>query len=177
MFLETLLTWLMLSVVVAAAGGASRASEYASHPPTRSLPVASTRPATAGPAYYVDARQGNDAQAGTLDRPWRTLQHAADRLRAGDTLYLRSGTYYEHVLLTVSGQPGRPVTIRAYPGELAIVDGGLREFFEQPAEAWQPCPGGADGEFWSRATYPELGGRAGETNVLGNFGYSLVPLH
>ncbi len=33
------------------------------------------------------------------------------------------------------------------------------------------------GEFRSTATYPDLGGHDEQTNVLGHFGDSLVPLH
>lgn len=151
--------------------------QFRSHPPMRPLPVAAERPRGAGPALFVDALRGDDAGDGSETRPWRTLGHAAARLRAGDTLYLRGGTYYEHVTVQARGTAKQPVTIRAYPGELAILDGGLREFFENPAAAWEPVVDGADGEFRSVKTYPGLGTRPEATNVLGNFGDSMVPLH
>jgi hypothetical protein len=153
-------------------------ARFASHPPMRPLPVASQRPlATAGPSRFVDPHRGSDDQDGTAARPWKSLGHAAEQLRPGDTLYLRGGTYYEHVALTVASTAEKPITIRAYPGELAILDGGLREFFESPAQAWEPCPDGVPGEYRSVKTYPDLGGAEGQTNVLGNFGDSMVPLH
>ncbi len=112
---------------------AQQTSQYQSHPPLRPLPEASSRPTAAGPGRYVDAVKGNDANDGTREQPWQTVSHAVRQLSAGDTLYLRGGTYYEHVKLTQSGQPGQPITIRSYPGELVILDGGFREFFENPA--------------------------------------------
>ena len=35
----------------------------------------------------------SDANAGTLAAPWRTLSFAVAQLYAGDTLFLRGGTY------------------------------------------------------------------------------------
>lgn len=148
-----------------------------SHPPMRPLPVASSRPLADTPTRFVDALNGDDAAEGSQGRPWRSVSHAVTRLSAGDTLCLRGGTYYEHVTVRNRGTREKPITIRSYPGELAIIDGGLREFFEAPEAAWEPTPNGAPGEFQSSRSYPELGGREGSTNVLGNFGDSMVPLH
>ena len=91
-------------------------------------------------------------------------------VQPGDTLYLRGGTYYECVTLTVAGTAGKPITIRSYPGEVAILDGGIREFYEDPANAWEPFPQGAEGEFRSKKSYAFGGG-------FGNFGDSMVPFH
>ncbi|GEM_PF-292055 len=152
-------------------------AEVQSHPPMRPLPVVSQRPMSNGPAHFVDAVRGDDQQIGSRTRPWKTLQHAVSQLSLGETLYLRGGTFYEHVNVTIRGTWRQPVTIRSYPGELAVIDGGLREFFDSPADSWEPVADGAAGEFRSTRAYPELGGRAGSTNVLGNFGDSMVPLH
>lgn len=62
-------------------------------------------------------------------------------------------------MLTRSGSKEAPITIRAYPGELAIVDGGLREFAETPEAAWEPFADGAEGEFVSTRTYAALDNR------------------
>jgi hypothetical protein len=53
---------------------------------------------------------------------------------------------------------------------LAILDGGFPEFRENPAEAWEPCPEGAEGEFRSRREYP------GRDRVAGNFADNTVLL-
>src|SRR5262249_59640676 len=110
---------------------------------------------------------------------WKTINHALKQLKPGDTLYLRSGTYYESVGVGVSGRADSPITIRSFPGELAILDGGLREFFEKPADVWEPFRGGAEGEFRSVQTYPGRAGKGARRDVyaLGNFGDSMVPLH
>ncbi len=158
-----------------AAQAADDSPVYASHPPTRPLPVPHQREMTKGAKYFVDARQGSDQNSGTQAAPWQTLAHGSAKLQPGDTLYLRAGTYYEHVEITCSGNAEQPITIAGYPGEIAVIDGGLREFFEQPQTAWEVCPDGVPGEFRSAKTYPELG--AGGVSVMGNFGDSMVPLH
>jgi len=168
---------------------------YPSHPPMRPLPQASKRLLASGIAHFVDARTGNDSHEGSGERPWKTVQYAVRRLTPGDTLYLRGGTYYERVTLTESGQPDKPITVRSFPGELAILDGGIPEFHENPKEAWEPFVGGAEGEYVSKKTYPEFDRRRIEVQfisdgwepfygieserplVLGHFGDSMVPLH
>ena len=130
-----------------------------SHPPIRPLPVASTRPLGDGPALYVDAKRGSDQGDGSDAKPWKTLTHAARQLKPGDTLCLRGGTYHEHATISARGTESKPITIRSAPGELAVIDGGLREFYEAPATAWETYPDGAVGEFRSVKASPELGRR------------------
>src|SRR5262245_38465358 len=106
---------------------------FRSHPPARPLPAPSDRPLADGPKRFVDPARGDDGNAGTDRAPWKTLAGALRRLKPGDTLYLRGGTYYEKVSLTRSGTPEAPITIASHPGELAVIDGGVREFLEKPA--------------------------------------------
>lgn len=161
---------LLSAMLFGSALPAQDASSFKSHPPLRPLPEPSSRPLAPGPGSYVDAAKGSDANDGSRERPWRTLTHAVKQLQAGDTLYLRGGTYYEHVRLTKSGHPDKPITIRSFPGELVILDGGYPEFFESPADAWEPVGEGAKGEYRSKKSYSDLGAGGG------NFGDSLVPL-
>jgi hypothetical protein len=121
-----------------------------------------------GPARFVDAKIGNDQNDGSKSKPWKTLRHAVSSLKAGDTLYLRGGTYYESVAISLEGTPGKPVTIRLFPGELVIVDAGHRPFYESPGTAWEPVENGAPSEFRSRNSY-KTGGN------FGNFGDSMIP--
>jgi hypothetical protein len=183
------------TLVVSCGAWPLAAAEPVSHPPLRPLPEPSDRPPGDGPAFYVDAAGGDDEAAGSREQPWRTVQRGLRQLAPGETLYLRGGTYYEHVDVPRSGEEGRPITLRSFPGELAVIDGGLREFFESPRTAWQPFPGGAEHEYVSTRTYPELAARpivsAFVPNawepfhgiedqrplVLGHFGDSMVPLH
>lgn len=149
---------------------------FRSYPPTRPLPVAPDRPAAKGPVVYVDGQRGNDNADGSRDKPWKTIQHAVDQLKPGQTLYLREGTYYENVMMTHGGESGNPITIRSHPGELVTIDGGLREFFKNPASAWEPLTDGAPGEYQSTSKYPGLGSRADAVNLLARFGDSLIPM-
>jgi len=72
--------------------------------------------------YYV-ATWGNDAWVGTKDRPWATVKHAADVMVAGDTTYVRHGTYNEPntITLDADGTEARPITVKAYPGETPVL--------------------------------------------------------
>lgn len=157
----------LLALSLAPAAGRQ---EPRSHPADRPLPAPSRRPLASGPTYFADSSRGDDANDGSEAKPWRTLARAQKALRAGDTLCLRGGTFYEAVGWTASGTAENPVTLRSHPGELAIIDGGFREFFEAPADAWEPAPGGAEGEFRSRKAHPGL------ERALGNFGDSWLPL-
>ena len=171
---------LVLVLCLLACRSLAVAGGVASHASMRALPVASSRPLAAGPAYYVDPVRGDAAGDGSAKKPWKTIEAAVKRLKAGDTLYLRGGTYFESVTVALAGTAAAPITIRSAPGELAIIDGGLREFEEAPKAAWEPVADGAPGEFRSVHAFPAIrkdsdGGRG--VWVLGNFADSMVPLH
>ncbi len=71
---------------------------------------------------YV-ANTGDDSNAGTQASPWRTVQHAADTVRAGSTVNVRGGVYEELVSINRSGNASDGfITFRSYPGETAILD-------------------------------------------------------
>jgi hypothetical protein len=149
------------------------AAEFVSHPPIRPLAEVSKRAKVEGPAKFVDAAKGEDANDGSEAKPWRTINHALPQLAPGDTLYLRGGSYFENVYCAVAGTPEKPITIRSYPGELATIDGGLPEFQRDPAAAWEPVPpgeGGVEGEYRSTAAHKNL------RDVVGLFGDSNVGL-
>src|SRR5213080_3956772 len=48
-----------------------------------------------GRSYYASPH-GSDADSGSIDKPWRTVNYSVAQLSTGDALYLRGGTYYEH---------------------------------------------------------------------------------
>ena len=139
---------------------------WRTHPPMRPLPTVNQRERAGTAERFVDAAKGNDTAAGTEAAPWKTLAHALRQLKPGDTLYLRGGTYYEKVALTRSGTAEAPITIAGSPGELVILDGGLREFFENPAESWEPLAGGIEGEYVSTKTYFDADTRRVPTQFL-----------
>ncbi|MBN2698416.1 MAG: DUF4990 domain-containing protein [Bacteroidales bacterium] len=80
---------------------------------------------------------GSDAGNGTMEDPVGSLQKAQSLVNAGDTVYIRGGTYFitendisrvEQNLfacvtfLDKSGQPGRRIHYWAYPGEQPVFD-------------------------------------------------------
>jgi len=96
------------------------------------VPASLARSNAASGASYFVAPNGNDANPGTSDRPWRTIQKAANTVAPGSTVYVRGGVYNEKVMMNVSGAPGQPIVFQSYPGETAIIDGsGLT-----PPEGW-----------------------------------------
>ena len=185
----------ILVVMLLALSAAAANSKTKSHPPQRPLPKARDGVLTRGPTYYVDRTRGDDTNDGSIGKPWKTMQHGVRRLTPGDTLYLREGVYYETVYLTRSGLAESPITIASYPGELPILEGGLREFVESPATSWEPVKNGPSDEYVSTKTYPDandrqtphqflpgawepMWGREDQRPLtLGHFAHSMVPLH
>lgn len=87
-------------------------------------------PAEADPRTYYVAVNGSDRNPGTRKAPFRTITKGLTTLRAGDTLFIRGGTYTEHVggprdgfILAAPGRPGARVLVSAYKGERVVVKG------------------------------------------------------
>lgn len=78
--------------------------------------------ASNGAIYYV-APNGDDSSPGMFNQPWKTIQKAANTLTAGDTVYIRAGTYHEMVEPQNSGSAGNYITYIAYPGDLVTING------------------------------------------------------
>lgn len=76
-----------------------------------------------GRTYYV-APNGSDAGDGSLAKPWATPQQAAAQAQAGDTVYLRAGTYAltEPLRLANSGTESAWITWSAYPRARVVLD-------------------------------------------------------
>jgi hypothetical protein len=91
------LTSLLLAAIVLSAGTAHAA-------PLRTLYVAPT---------------GSDSADGGPITPWRTLQRAANLVRAGDLVIVRAG-HYAGFNLTTSGTAANPIVFSADPG--VVVD-------------------------------------------------------
>jgi uncharacterized protein YjdB len=84
--------------------------------------------------YYVSVI-GNNNNEGTYNQPWATWQKAFDKALAGDTVFIRGGTYYSSGTNTQptiapyaytphghSGTKEKPICFFAYPGETPILD-------------------------------------------------------
>lgn len=78
--------------------------------------------ASAHAAYYV-ATSGSDSNPGTEAAPPRTIAKASQRLAAGDTLFIRAGTYAESIndgilgFVFRDGTSSADTRYAAYPGE------------------------------------------------------------
>jgi Protein of unknown function (DUF1565) len=81
-------------------------------------PVAAAKTHT----YYV-ATTGNDAAAGTIGAPLRSINNALAKTVPGDSVIVRAGTYSEKVAFPKSGRLEKLITLKAYAGERAIIDG------------------------------------------------------
>jgi len=81
-------------------------------------PLAST-----ASTYFV-ASNGSDVGPGTINRPWATINHAAENANAGDMVVVRGGHYIlpAQVRPRSSGRSGAWITFIGYPGEVPILD-------------------------------------------------------
>lgn len=86
--------------------------------------------------FYVSP-DGNDQGPGTIERPFRAIERARDAVReingdmCGDiVVYLREGTYQIDRTIEFteqdSGTNGFRVIYQAYPGENAVISGGVQ---------------------------------------------------
>ncbi|MBX3332145.1 MAG: right-handed parallel beta-helix repeat-containing protein [Nitrospira sp.] len=76
-----------------------------------------------GATYYVSL-SGNDSNPGTQSKPFKTFAKAVQPLRAGDTLYIRGGTWTQQLDLmkyNTSGTSGKYIKIAGYPGETVTI--------------------------------------------------------
>jgi hypothetical protein len=85
--------------------------------------------------WYV-APHGEDMATGSIEKPFATIQRAQDSAAAGDTVFIRGGTYrmtqaqlarrrglYARItVLDKSGTPELPITYRAYADEKPVFD-------------------------------------------------------
>lgn len=70
--------------------------------------------------YYVSG-SGSDSNPGTFGQPWRTIDHADQVASAGDTVYLRAGTYGARgaqTIIDATGTKAAPISWLGYPGDL-----------------------------------------------------------
>ncbi|MEI7728483.1 MAG: DUF4990 domain-containing protein [Verrucomicrobiota bacterium] len=87
-------------------------------------------------ANFFVAPTGNDANAGTQEKPFASIQRAQDAVAAGDTVFIRGGTYvmvesqiakkyriWAYVtLLDKSGTQDKPIRYWAYEKETPVFD-------------------------------------------------------
>src|SRR5512143_4076417 len=84
--------------------------------------VVASMPAVAG-SWFVSTA-GNDLWPGTIDSAFATIPRAVTAAVAGDTIYVRGGTYAYAATITLSksGTSGNRYYLFAYGGERALLD-------------------------------------------------------
>jgi hypothetical protein len=89
--------------------------------------------------FYVDLN-GNDSNPGTLNKPWATINHAAEVVKAGESVYIRGGTYRvnQQIRAKNSGTKIAWIVYSAYPGEQVIID--ARDIQVGPPVGTPPFP-------------------------------------
>jgi hypothetical protein len=68
----------------------------------------------AGTTYYVDGDRGDDANPGTLEKPWQTPSHALSRVSPGDGVVFRAGIYRvgeSGLTFGISGESWQKMTV------------------------------------------------------------------
>jgi len=78
--------------------------------------------AQTGSTFYV-SKSGSDSNSGSFTAPWLTIQHAANSVTAGATVYVEAGVYNESVTFPASGTDSNYITFINYPGQTAVIDG------------------------------------------------------
>ena len=75
-----------------------------------------------GPREYYVAENGSDDNPGTIDAPIRNASILVNKLKAGDTVIYRQGTYDGIFVMQYKDfSDGAPVTFRSYEGEEATL--------------------------------------------------------
>ena len=78
----------------------------------------------AGASYYVSTT-GSDTSVGSEAAPFKTISKAAQVAAAGDTVYVKAGTYAERVTFSKSGTSGSPIAFRAFGSDLVRFTDGF----------------------------------------------------
>ena len=81
-----------------------------------------------GSSWYV-APNGTAAGDGSLALPWdlgTALSGADGRVKPGDTIYIRAGTYRGLWVSQLNGTPEAPIKVRAYQRDHVILDGYMK---------------------------------------------------
>src|SRR5205085_6942672 len=78
-------------------------------------------------ADWCVPRAGTPDGTGSKARPLdlKTALKGPSRIQPSDTIWLRDGIYPGTFVCSLRGQPGRPITVRQYPGERATIDGAV----------------------------------------------------
>ncbi len=114
---HTLRSILAASVLVAAVVSSARAAEY-----------------------FVDQKHASasDQNAGTEDKPLKTIPAAVKLAKPGDTIWVKAGQYEEAIRLETSGTLQHPITISAWKDDRVRIGSVLGDL--PAADKWKPLP-------------------------------------
>ena len=73
--------------------------------------------------YYVNKTSNCSISDGSQSAPWKTIQKAANKAIAGDTVFVMNGVYFEIITIKNSGTNQNCITFQAYPGHKPVIDG------------------------------------------------------
>lgn len=79
-------------------------------------------PPASAAKFYVSVK-GSDSNPGTFGAPFQTIQKAASLMAAGDTCFIRAGTYRETVTPANSGTATAPIVFKPYQSDRVVVSG------------------------------------------------------
>jgi len=94
--------------------------------------------------YYVDTDStggpcSDNSNPGTEALPWCTVRKGVAEAVAGDTVYIKKGTYTENDIdITKDGTTDDPIVIRNYPGDLPVIRGKFD--WTDKTDCDQVCP-------------------------------------
>jgi hypothetical protein len=75
--------------------------------------------------FFVRPDGNDEADGMSVKAAWRTLTHAAGRLKPGDTLYVEGGPWAGDLTLSARGEADRPITVRGRGREPVRIDGAV----------------------------------------------------
>jgi hypothetical protein len=90
--------------------------------------VALVTPLLQAAQFFVDQKNASASNdnPGTAERPFLSINKAAELARAGDVVLVKPGVYREYVALRHSGKPGEPIKFQAdSPGSVVVMGSDL----------------------------------------------------
>ena len=113
---------LIMLLVLGCGSGAITPAAFS--PPTIISIVTPIVPTLIASNVYFVSTDGNDANPGTLTRPWLTIQKAVKIAEAGDMIYVRGGEYeaiFGGWSFQNSGKRANSISLSNYPGEQVVI--------------------------------------------------------
>jgi hypothetical protein len=91
---------------------------------TAAPPVPTPKPVeVTGDSFYVQPN-GSPSGDGSVNNPWdlQTALNHPSSVKPGDTIWLRGGDYVGQFVSHLKGDVNKPITVRQFPGERAILE-------------------------------------------------------